>query len=119
VSSSSIENKLVAERNFTEVAVLLRDNDNVAVLKRALNSGDHLANGSIDLRAAENIGAGHKIAILRRCEAGDLPCAGKDALFSRFRSPGWQRWHPQLRCRHIECQLLSFSFPLCAGSLSH
>jgi len=53
----------VAETNFAEVAVLLRQNDNVAVLKRPVKSGDHLVNGSIDLHASENIGAGHKIAI--------------------------------------------------------
>jgi altronate hydrolase len=53
----------VSQKNFTDVAVLLRDSDNVAVLKRPIKSGDHLVNGSIDLHAAENIGAGHKIAI--------------------------------------------------------
>jgi len=50
-------------KNFDDVAVLLRDTDSVAVLKRAVKAGDEVANGSLHLRIAENIGAGHKIAL--------------------------------------------------------
>jgi len=50
-------------KGFAEFAVLLRDNDNVAVLKRPIKSGDELVNVSTQLRALENIGAGHKIAV--------------------------------------------------------
>lgn len=53
----------MSQKNFAEVAVLLRDNDNVAVLKRPVKSGDHVVNGSLEFSASENIGAGHKIAI--------------------------------------------------------
>src|SRR2546428_2907221 len=50
-------------KNFDDIAVLLRDTDSVAVLKRAVKAGDEVANGSLQLRIAENIGAGHKIAL--------------------------------------------------------
>jgi altronate hydrolase len=53
----------VSQKNFAEVAVLLRNNDNVAVLKRPVKSGDHVINGSLEFSASEKIGAGHKIAI--------------------------------------------------------
>lgn len=53
----------LSQKNLADVAVLLRDSDNVAVLKRPVKSGDHIANGSLNFVAAENIGAGHKIAI--------------------------------------------------------
>jgi altronate hydrolase len=79
----------VAERNFTDVAVLLRDNDNVAVLKRPLKSGDHLINGSIDLRAAENIGAGHKIAVAEIADGSPVRRYGQIIGFAQGRiAPG-------------------------------
>jgi altronate hydrolase len=53
----------MSQKNFADVAVLLRDSDNVAVLRRPVKSGDHLVNGSLDFSALQNIGAGHKIAI--------------------------------------------------------
>src|SRR5215467_4982081 len=79
----------MADRNFTEVAVLLRDNDNVAVLKRPLKSGDHLVNGSIDLRAAENIGAGHKIAVAEIADGAPVRRYGQIIGFAQGRiAPG-------------------------------
>ncbi len=53
----------MAARNFDEVAIRLHADDSVAVLKRPVRAGDELCNGSIQIRAAQNIGAGHKIAI--------------------------------------------------------
>src|ERR1043166_5147122 len=51
------------QRDFDEVAILLRQNDSVAVLKRPVKAGDELVNGSMRLRAAQSIGAGHKISV--------------------------------------------------------
>jgi altronate dehydratase len=53
----------MAQKYFTDVAVLLHDADDVAVLKRPVKAGDELRNGSLDLRVAQNIGPGHKIAL--------------------------------------------------------
>jgi altronate hydrolase len=79
----------VDERNFTDVAILLRDNDNVAVLKRPLKSGDHLVNGSIELRAAENIGAGHKIAVVEIADGTPVRRYGQIIGFAQGRiAPG-------------------------------
>src|SRR5262245_19301269 len=50
-------------RNFEEWAVLLRPEDDVAVLKRPLKPGDELLNGSLRLVAPSLIPAGHKIAL--------------------------------------------------------
>src|SRR5262245_43743014 len=51
------------QRTFAEVAVVLRDTDNVAVLKRSVKAGDELLYGAVHLRVTQNIGAGHKIDI--------------------------------------------------------
>lgn len=75
----------VAERKFSEVAVLLRDNDNVAVLKRSLKSGDHLVNESIELRALENIGAGHKIAVAEIADGAPVRRYGQIIGFAQGR----------------------------------
>jgi altronate hydrolase len=51
------------QRTFAEVAVVLRETDNVAVLKRPVKAGDDLLSGAVRLRVTQSIGAGHKIAI--------------------------------------------------------
>jgi altronate dehydratase len=53
----------MTQKDFTDVAVLLHDADDVAVLKRPVKAGDELRNGSLHLRVAQNIGPGHKIAL--------------------------------------------------------
>src|SRR6266404_3907834 len=58
----------MAQRNFDEVAVRLRNTDSVAVLKVPVKAGDELVNGAVRLRVAQNIGPGHKIAV---AEIGD------------------------------------------------
>ena len=60
----------MALRNFAETAVLLHENDNVAVLKRPLKAGDELVFGSLPLNVPQGIAAGHKIA-LRNIPADD------------------------------------------------
>ncbi len=55
----------MAQKAFDEVAVLLRQSDSVAVLKRSVKTGDELVNGSFRLQVAQNTTAGHKIALVR------------------------------------------------------
>jgi altronate hydrolase len=50
-------------RNFDDCAIVLRPQDDVAVLKRTLKTGDQLINGPVALTAAGTIPAGHKIAL--------------------------------------------------------
>ncbi len=79
----------MSQKNFADVAVLLRDNDNVAVLKRPIRSGDHLVNGSIDLTASETIGAGHKIAIAEIPDGAPVRRYGQIIGFAQGRiAPG-------------------------------
>jgi altronate hydrolase len=54
----------MTQKAFEEVAVLLNPGDSVAVLKRPLKAGDELVQGKGFLRANENIGAGHKVALV-------------------------------------------------------
>ena len=54
----------MAPTDFNKTAILLHDTDNVAVLKRAVRNGDELVEGSLSLRVGEDIGRGHKIAIM-------------------------------------------------------
>ena len=52
----------MANEKFEDFAVLLRENDDVAVIKRTLKAGTELANGSMRLTAQRTIPAGHKVA---------------------------------------------------------
>jgi altronate dehydratase len=54
----------MANRTFDDVAILLREGDSVAVLKQPVKSGDKLLNGSASVEAVQDIGAGHKIALV-------------------------------------------------------
>jgi altronate hydrolase len=51
------------QSTLAEVAVVLRETDSVAVLKRPVKAGDELLNGAVHLPVTQNIGAGHKIAL--------------------------------------------------------
>src|SRR6267142_60697 len=53
----------MARKNFHEVAILLHESDDLAVLKKAVKTGDELVNGAIRLEIRQDIHAGHKIAI--------------------------------------------------------
>ena len=55
-------------RAFEETAILLRPNDQVAVLKRTVKEGDELVDPNRRIVARQTIGAGHKIAVV---EIGD------------------------------------------------
>jgi altronate hydrolase len=83
----------MADRNFAEVAILLRANDNVAVLKRPIKSGDHLVNGSIDLHASENISAGHKIAFTEILDGAPVRKYGQIIGFAQGRIAPGQHVH--------------------------
>jgi arabinonate dehydratase len=52
------------DTKLENVAVVLHPSDSVAVLKRPVKAGDVLLNGSAQLRVADNIGAGHKLALV-------------------------------------------------------
>ncbi|HXJ59357.1 MAG TPA: altronate dehydratase family protein [Verrucomicrobiae bacterium] len=58
-------------KNFSDYALILREGDDVAVVKKPLKAGDELllASGKIQLPVPESIGAGHKLA-LRAVAAG-------------------------------------------------
>jgi altronate hydrolase len=53
---------------FEQWALQLRDDDDVAVLKRTIKAGTELRHGSLNLRVPQTVTAGHKIAVraLRR-----------------------------------------------------
>ena len=53
----------MSQSTFAEIAVVLRETDSVAVLKRPVKAGDELLHGAVRLRVTQNIGAGHKIAL--------------------------------------------------------
>ncbi|MGA2866296.1 MAG: altronate dehydratase family protein [Verrucomicrobiota bacterium] len=68
MSLQSIPN---TQREFDRTAILLHATDSVAVLKDWVKAGDELVKGSFSLRAAQDIGPGHKIAV--REIAADAP----------------------------------------------
>src|ERR1051325_5607395 len=53
----------MGSERFDDWVLRLREDDDVAVIKRALKAGTELRNGKLTLTAAQNIPAGHKIAL--------------------------------------------------------
>src|SRR5215510_14758293 len=79
----------MSERSFDEVAIRLHAEDSVAVLKRPVRAGDELLNGTIHLRIAQNIGAGHKIALKEIVAADAVRKYGQVIGFAQARiTPG-------------------------------
>lgn len=83
----------MAQRKFAEVAVRLHDSDSVAVLKRPVKAGDELLNGSVQLRVAENIGPGHKIALAEIGDGEPVKKYGQIIGFARGRIAAGQHVH--------------------------
>lgn len=54
----------MSQRPFDEVAILLRPDDYVAVLKKPVKAGEELTGPSVRVTAAQAIPAGHKIAVV-------------------------------------------------------
>jgi altronate hydrolase len=52
------------QRNFEEVAILLRPDDHVAVVKKPVQAGDELVGAGVRITAAQNIPPGHKISVV-------------------------------------------------------
>ncbi|HWX21571.1 MAG TPA: altronate dehydratase family protein [Candidatus Binatia bacterium] len=75
----------MASRTFHDTAVLLRPTDSVAVLKRPVKAGDDLLNGSLHLPIAENISAGHKVALREIAQGEPVTKYGQTIGFARGR----------------------------------
>jgi len=61
VGGSSAFQTCMTEQKFDDVALRLRDNDDVAFVKRAIETGTVLVNGPVPLVAARAIPSGHKM----------------------------------------------------------
>jgi altronate hydrolase len=73
----------MAQKNFNDVAVLLHPADSVAVLKRPVKTGDELLNGPVSLRVAQNIAAGHKIAVTELADGAPVRKYGQIIGFAQ------------------------------------
>src|SRR5436309_3736397 len=79
----------MAEKNFHDFAVRLRETDNVAVIKRMLKAGVELAVGSLRLTAASSIPPGHKICLSEIVDGAAVRKYGQVIGFARGRiAPG-------------------------------
>ena len=87
----------MAQKNFDDVAILLRDNDSVGVLKRPVKAGDEVIQGPLPLRITQNIGAGHKIALSYRDE--------QDRVSERTVWPFAVSYHETVRLLIAWCEL--------------
>src|SRR6185503_14900310 len=77
------------QKNFDEYAILLRDDDHVAVLKRPVKAGDELVNGKHRITATKTIGAGHKIALAGIADGEAVRKYGQTIGFAKGRiEPG-------------------------------
>jgi altronate hydrolase len=71
------------QAKLEDVAVRLHPSDTVAVVKRALKVGDELVNDSVALRVAQDIGPGHKIALVPVADGAPVRKYGQIIGFAR------------------------------------
>ena len=77
------------QKNFDDHAIILREADHVAVLKRTVKGGDELVNGRHRITAMQTIGAGHKIALTEIVEGEAVRKYGQTIGFAKARiAPG-------------------------------
>jgi altronate hydrolase len=73
----------MAQRNFDDCAIILRENDQVAVLKRTVKAGDELLNGAHRLTVTQTIGAGHKVALVEIADGAPVRKYGQTIGFAQ------------------------------------
>jgi altronate dehydratase len=66
-----------------DVAVVLRETDNVAVLKRSLKAGDELVAGTARFLITRDIGRGHKVALEKIADGAPVRKYGQIIGFAR------------------------------------
>jgi len=94
---------MTSEKNFAEIALVLHPADSVAVLKRPVKAGEELRDGSRRIRVAENIGAGHKIALNEIAEGAAVRKYGQIIGFARVPiAPGQHVHLHNLEAREFE-----------------
>jgi len=77
------------QKSFDDCAIVLRENDDVAVLKRTVKAGDELLNGTRSLTIAQTIGAGHKVALAEIPDGASVRKYGQIIGFAQGRiGPG-------------------------------
>src|SRR5262249_44172643 len=72
-----------AQSRFEAFALVLRDNDDVAVLRRPIRAGTELLCGSEVLTITRDIPAGHKVAVRRVADADPVRKYGQIIGFAR------------------------------------
>jgi altronate hydrolase len=83
----------MAQKDFDKVAIRLHETDSVAVLKAPVRDGDDLVYGSIHLRVAQTIGAGHKIAVTELADGAPVRKYGQIIGFAQGRIPAGAHVH--------------------------
>src|SRR5262245_23645584 len=103
----------MAHRSFNEIAVLLRENDSVAVLKRPVKAGAQLVNGAFDISAAQTMGPGHKIALGEIPEGWPVRKYGQTIGFARGRiGPG-----EHVHTHNLELKEFGRDYQFCADAI--
>lgn len=85
----------MAVKPFDDCAIVLRENDHVAVLKRTVKAGDELVNGHRHLTIAQTIGAGHKIALMEIPDGASVKKYGQVIGFANGRIAPGEHVHTQ------------------------
>ena len=75
----------MSQRNFDDVAVLLRPDDDVALLKKPLKAGDELHGADFRVTSAQAVAAGHKIAITEIADGSPVKKYGQVIGFAQGR----------------------------------
>jgi altronate hydrolase len=81
------------QKSFDDYAIVLRQNDDVAVLKRTVKAGDQLLNGTRSLTISQTIGAGHKVALTEIPDGGPIRKYGQIIGFAQGRVSAGEHVH--------------------------
>ena len=83
----------MAHKNFETTAIRLHESDDVAVLKHPVHSGDTISSDSFEIRVAQSIGPGHKLALHEVADGAPVRKYGQIIGFAQGRIAAGEHVH--------------------------
>jgi len=103
---------MAKEERFAQFALLLRDTDDVAVIKRPVRAGTELSDDSIHLIAGRDIPAGHKIAVKAISDGAPVRKYGQTIGFAKGNiAPG-----DHVHTHNLEMRDFARDYDFCAAA---
>lgn len=99
----------MALKDFATTAIRLHESDDVAVLKQPVRAGDTISESSLEIRVAQNIGAGHKLALRDMAAGAPVRKYGQIIGFAHGRIAAGEHVHTH----NLECEGLTRDHEFC------